>query len=53
MIKQVLVIRKDLKMRRGKECSQIAHASMMWLLERIKKSKNVELSPNRRRMDKW
>ena len=27
-IKQVLVIRKDLKMRRGKEISQCAHASM-------------------------
>ena len=26
--KQVIVIRKDLKMRRGKECAQCAHASM-------------------------
>lgn len=26
--KQILVIRKDLKMRRGKECSQISHSSM-------------------------
>lgn len=26
--KQVIVMRKDLKMRRGKECSQAAHASL-------------------------
>lgn len=31
MIKQVIVIRKDLKMRRGKEIAQGAHASMMFL----------------------
>lgn len=35
MIKQVIVIRKDLKMRRGKECSQAAHASMAWLTRRL------------------
>ncbi len=33
--KQVLVVRRDLKMRRGKEVSQGAHASMIWLLKRI------------------
>lgn len=37
MIKQVIVIRKDLKMRRGKECSQAAHAAMMWLSERLQR----------------
>ena len=36
-VKQVIVIRRDLKMRRGKECSQSAHASMMWLSERLRK----------------
>lgn len=30
--KQVIVIRKDLKMRRGKEIAQGAHAAMAWLL---------------------
>lgn len=32
--KQVIVIRKDLKMRRGKECAQAAHAAMAPLLNR-------------------
>lgn len=35
-VKQVIVIRKDLKMRRGKEIAQGAHASMKWLVERVK-----------------
>ncbi len=35
MIKQVIVMRKDLKMRRGKEIAQGGHAAMAWLTERI------------------
>jgi PTH2 family peptidyl-tRNA hydrolase len=34
-IKQIIVIRKDLKLRRGKEISQASHASMMWLVNRL------------------
>lgn len=34
-IKQVIIIRKDLKMRRGKEISQCCHASMKFLVDRI------------------
>lgn len=34
-VKQVIVIRKDLGMRRGKEIAQGAHASMEWLRQRI------------------
>lgn len=34
-IKQVLVLRRDLGMRRGKECAQVAHASMAWLTQRL------------------
>ena len=33
MIKQVIVLRKDLKMRRGKMCAQAAHASMKVFLD--------------------
>jgi len=33
--KQIIVIRKNLKMRRGKECSQAAHASMAWITNRM------------------
>jgi len=33
--KQVIVIRKDLKMRRGKECAQSSHATMSFLTRQI------------------
>lgn len=33
--KQVIVIRKDLKMRTGKMCSQASHASMAFITRRI------------------
>jgi peptidyl-tRNA hydrolase, PTH2 family len=35
MIKQVIVVRKDLNMRKGKMCSQVAHASMKVFFDRI------------------
>jgi PTH2 family peptidyl-tRNA hydrolase len=35
-VKQVIVIRRDLGMRRGKEIAQGAHASMAWLTRRMK-----------------
>lgn len=38
-VKQVIVMRKDLKVRRGKEIAQGAHASSAWLTERIAKAK--------------
>lgn len=34
-VKQVIVIRRDLGMRRGKEIAQGAHAAMAWLRERL------------------
>lgn len=37
-IKQIIIIRKDLKMRRGKEIAQGAHASIAFLTNRLKRS---------------
>ena len=37
-MKQVIVMRKDLNMRKGKMCAQAAHASMKVLLDRSKHS---------------
>jgi len=34
-VKQVIVIRKDLKMRKGKMCAQAAHAAMKVVLDRM------------------
>jgi peptidyl-tRNA hydrolase, PTH2 family len=40
--KQVIVIRRDLRMRRGKEIAQGAHASTAWLADRVLEA----MSPN-------
>lgn len=48
-IKQVIVMRHDLKMRRGKQIAQGAHASMSFLTRRLQSSKSMsldEFSPN-------
>jgi peptidyl-tRNA hydrolase, PTH2 family len=39
-VKQVIVIRKDLKMRRGKEIAQGAHASMAFLAKKALRKDN-------------
>lgn len=46
MSKQVIVIRKDLKMRRGKECAQTAHASIAWLTRRLQRDGKNKFSCN-------
>lgn len=38
MVKQVIVVRRDLKMRRGKEIAQGSHASMAFLVDRLRRA---------------
>ncbi len=48
-IKQVIVMRHDLKMRRGKQIAQGAHASMAFLTRRLQSRSSVcmdDFSPN-------
>lgn len=45
-VKQVIVIRRDLRMRRGKEVAQGAHASMAWLAERVSAGHDMSLTSN-------
>lgn len=48
-IKQVILIRKDLKMRRGKEIAQGSHASMEFIVSQIRQcgdSKNFQIKLN-------
>ena len=47
-LKQVIVVRKDLKMRRGKEIAQSSHGTAAWLLvltKRLLKGEKFDLSP--------
>lgn len=50
-VKQVIVIRRDLKMRRGKEIAQGSHASAAWLMTAVGESlrddgsATIELDP--------
>jgi PTH2 family peptidyl-tRNA hydrolase len=42
-VKQVIVVRKDLNMRKGKIASQVAHASMKFLLDNNEAERGDEL----------
>lgn len=44
MVKQVIVVRKDLNMRKGKMCVQVAHASLKVLLDRMRYHRGVIIS---------
>jgi len=52
-VKQVIVIRKDLKMRRGKEIAQGSHASMAWLTNRIREIINHDEAYDPLPIKKW
>ena len=42
MIKQVIIVRTDLNMRKGKMCSQVAHASMKVFFDRMRETTNFQ-----------
>ena len=49
--KQVIVMRRDLGMRRGKEIAQGAHAAMIWLADRIRQPGGDFTEAERRWLD--
>lgn len=51
--KQVIVMRKDLNMRKGKMCAQAAHASMKVLLDRMEKGDVYVLRDIPAPMQEW
>lgn len=42
-VKQVIVVRKDLNMRKGKMCAQVAHASMKFLVDNNESERGDEV----------
>jgi PTH2 family peptidyl-tRNA hydrolase len=40
-VKQVIVVRKDLNMRKGKLAAQVAHASMLTMLQKMKHERHI------------
>lgn len=42
-VKQVIVVRKDLNMRKGKMCAQVAHASMKFLVDNNEAERGDEI----------
>ena len=45
-VKQIIVVRKDLNMRKGKIAAQAAHASMAVLLDSMRKSERSTVIPS-------
>lgn len=52
-IKQVIVMRHDLKMRRGKQIAQGAHASMAFLTRRLQRQSSISLGDFSAHAQKW
>lgn len=52
-IKQVICVRHDLKMRRGKQIAQASHASMSFLARRLQKYGHTSLANYSRPVREW
>ena len=52
-IKQVICVRHDLKMRRGKQIAQASHASMSFLTRRLQKYGHTSLANYSRPVREW
>ncbi len=53
MVKQVIVVRRDLKMRRGKEIAQGSHASSAFLLARFRQHGGMKLGEFSDAVQSW
>lgn len=53
VVKQVIVVRRDLKMRRGKEIAQGSHASIAFLVQRMRQHGKVELADFDEKVRMW
>ena len=53
VVKQVIVMRHDLKMRRGKQIAQGAHASMSFLCRRLQEGHSVSLNDFSETQQAW
>ncbi len=51
MIKQLIIIRRDLGMRRGKEIAQGAHASMMFLIKNIDRNGSLTREVSKKELE--
>jgi PTH2 family peptidyl-tRNA hydrolase len=52
-IKQVIVMRHDLKMRRGKQIAQGAHASMSFLTRRLQSQSSINVAEFSANVQNW
>ncbi len=52
-IKQVIVMRHDLKMRRGKQIAQGAHASMSFMCRRLRETGSVSFGDFTEALRAW
>lgn len=50
MIKQIIIVRKDLNMRKGKIAAQVSHASAMFMVNQIRNTNTDNVDPIEHRL---